>query len=93
MFPLPPLNLSAGGGPSGASANNGISTPFEFGFNFDNSGWVVNEHSSGTTTTSGNKDANHQSQVPQNLAGGVLGQGMLPILLIGAALAYYLMNR
>lgn len=92
MFPLPSMS-AGGGGPSGASANNGISTPFAFGFNFDNSGWVVNNKSSGSTTASGNKDANAISQVPQSLAGGLIGQGNLPVMLIGAVAAFFLLRH
>jgi hypothetical protein len=91
---IPSLSLSAGGGgPSGASANNGVSLPNELGFNFDHSSWVINNKSSGSTSASGNKDANQQSQIPQSLASGLLGgTGLsLPMLLIGGAL--FLMLR
>jgi len=83
-MPIPPLSFSAGGGgPSGASANNGISLPLQIGFNFDHSAWVVNNKSSGTTTASGNKDANSPTMEPST-SGGLGSSGMMPMLLLGA---------
>ncbi|MEO8839439.1 MAG: hypothetical protein ABI351_12085 [Herbaspirillum sp.] len=88
-----PISLSAGGGgPSGASGSSSMTTPFAFAFNFDNSGWVTNNKSSGTTSANGNKDANAQSQVPSSLAGEVLGHGNMPLLLLGGLAAWYFLR-
>jgi hypothetical protein len=94
MFPLPPLNLSAGGGgPSGATAANGISFPNQFGFNFDNSGWVIQNRTTGTSATAtGNKDANQQSQTTPVAASASSLMGN-PLLLIGGVILFIALRK
>lgn len=96
MLPLPTsLSLSAGGGgPSGATANNGISTPISNPFNFDDSGWIINFGNGNSASATGNKDANQTTQTPSTGAGlsGLLG-GIQPDMLLLAAAAYFLLRR
>ncbi|WP_147328034.1 hypothetical protein [Duganella sp. BJB476] len=64
-------------------------------FNFDHSGWVVNNRSDGNSTTAtGNKDANQTSQTGRT-AGLLDGLGLSqPMLIAGAAVvAYVLLKR
>ncbi len=97
-MPMMPLSLSAGGGgPSGASANNGISSQLSNPFTFDNSGWIINQHSDAAAlTASGSKDANatQQSQPAPAAAAvaGLLG-GINPLYLAGAVALYLYMKR
>jgi hypothetical protein len=65
MNMIPSLTGGAGGaaGPASGTANNGLSLPWNTPFNFDDSGWVVNLHSNGASTTAGgNTGANQNSQ-------------------------------
>ena len=99
---LPPLTLAGGnGGPSGATASNGISLLSSFGFNFDNSGFVVNHGSPGADiVATGNRDANKSSQTPSNYGGGGGAFGGLPsfrlsppVFLIGAAVLLLVLHK
>lgn len=88
MLPMPISASVGGGGPSGANGISGVSNPLDLAFNFDNSGWVVNKNSPGSTiTATGNKDANQSTQTPTAAGGGLsglLGTGgnMMPLLLM-----------
>ncbi len=91
-----PSFSAAGGGPSGSSSNAGIQTPISNPFNFDNSGWVINQNSAGSTiSATGNKDANQTQQTPAG--GGSLASlfaGIDPVILIaGTAVVFLLMKK
>jgi hypothetical protein len=95
MLPIPSLTLSAGGGgPSGATASNGIGTPISNPFNFDDSGWIVNFGNGNNANATGNRDANQTAQTPSagGALGGILG-GIQPNMLLLAAAAYFLLRR
>lgn len=87
-----PLSLSAGGGgPSGASATNGISFPINIPFNFDHSGWNVNIKGEATQSATGNKDANGAQQSQPSILGSLMGGGnMLPLMIGGIGLLMFL---
>lgn len=96
------LSASAGGGgPSGSSSNAGILNPFNIPFNFDQSGWVINMKSAGSTLeASGSKDANRSTQdltSDRGLGAGLMGalsnQDMMPWLLAAAGLLLILRRK
>lgn len=108
MMPGPmPMDLKLTGGAGGAAgdsagtSNNGMAFNFSTPFNFDNSGWVVNQHSTGNTNgAAGNRDANRSAQsasatpTASTSAGGLgamASGGMLPLLL--AAAGFLLLMR
>lgn len=92
-MPLPPLQLSAGGGgPSGATANNGIDTDLSNPFNFDNSGWNVTINSRGTSQSAqGNQDAN--ARVAPGLLDSLLSGSNTPLMLVGGLALILLLRR
>lgn len=95
MIPGVPLNFSAGGGgPSGASANNGVSNPFSIPFVFDNSGWVINNRGSGSMSATGSTGA--AAGNPNAGASALPGNGSIagiPIHLIMIAAGVWLMFK
>lgn len=97
MAGMPSLSMSAGGGgPSGSSSNAGVQTPISNPFNFDHSGWIINNHSDGARmTASGNKDANHTTQTPEGAGGGLSGLlgGMNPLILVGGVIVFLYLRR
>ena len=92
-----PISLTGGaGGAAGASSgtsNNGFADNFGTPFNFDNSGWVVNQGTNGTNTTAGgNTGANATKQAASATPSassstgtglmGALGNNAMPLLLV-----------
>lgn len=87
--PTPPSISAGGGGPSGSSSDASVGIQSSNPFNFDFSGWVVNNKSNGTTSTGGNRDANQIAQGGNPGAGGLanmLGFDPKYLLLVGAVL-------
>lgn len=91
MNMIPSLTGGAGGsaGPAGGTANNGLSLPWNTPFNFDDSGWVVNLHSNGASTTAGgNTGANQNTQTSDPRAsssdsGQAMSSGPVAALMAG----------
>ncbi len=89
-----PSFSAAGGGPSGSSSNAGIQTPISNPFNFDHSGWIINQNSAGSTlNASGNKDANATTQSPAKGSGLFGLENVDPIFLLGAVALFLLIKK
>lgn len=70
---LPPMAFDLGGGPSGAQGGQ-TSNPFSIPFVFDNSGWIVQNRSSGNPSATGSTGAASGSpNSGSGLSGGLAG--------------------